>query len=99
MKEKKSKKLTFLLGFIVIILLICQIILSNRLINEGIRLDAIQQEAKKYQEDCQLLKNEIASLTSLDDLSEFALENGFIKNPPVVNLSQKIPVAAINNGL
>lgn len=95
MKIKKSNRLLFLLSILTVILVVCQIFLSNNLLDEGLRLKDVQAEISRIESENQELKNKIAMQTKLSDLAEFAEKNGFIKDPPLINLSQKIPVAAI----
>jgi len=70
-----------------------QIYLSNRLATKGKKLTVYEKEINLIKEENKRLKSEIASLGCLNKLTLAASEKGFIKEPHIVNLSTKVPVA------
>lgn len=92
MKEN-SKKVYFILSLLVIVLVLFQLFLSNRLTVEGKRLEKIQAEIATLEEENNYLRSKIASLGGLSKLTLVAEEKGFVKNPPVINLTGKVPIA------
>jgi cell division protein FtsL len=77
----------------VVFLGIAQIYLSNRLATWGRQLNQLEQETAQLEENNKEFKSEIASLGCLTKLTDAAQKKGFVANPPVLNLSSKIPVA------
>ena len=70
-----------------------QIYLANGLATRGKELEVYQKEISLIEEENKKLKSETASLGGLARLSSLAQEKGFIKNPKVINLSRRLPVA------
>jgi cell division protein FtsL len=90
----KKMKLFYILPFFLIILLgITQIYLSNKLATRGRKLTVYEREISLMEEENKWLKSEIASLGCLTKLQLAAAEKKFIKNPRMINLSSKVPVA------
>jgi cell division protein FtsL len=97
MNQKSNNKLNIILIATVLILVVVQIIVSSSLVAEGKKLQAIKTEISALEEENNVLKTKIANLSTLTKLSLVAEEKGFIKNPPVLNLSSKVPVAVKTN--
>ncbi|MFC1711461.1 hypothetical protein ACFLZ1_02640 [Patescibacteria group bacterium] len=95
--KKRSDKLFIVLSFLIVFLVFCQIVLSNSLASEGQTLEKIKKEISLFEEENDQLKSKTASMSCLSKLSLIAEEKGYIKNPPVINLSNKIPVAVRSN--
>lgn len=94
--KDNSKRFFSILLITVIFLLIIQIVLSNRLTVEGKKLIKTQAEIETIEGENNNLKNKIVSIASLTKLTEQAEAMGFVKEPTIINLSNKIPVAAYN---
>lgn len=92
-QNSNSKRLYFIIFSIVSILTITELFLSNRLMVEGKKIEAIQQEITAIDEENNSLKNQIASLGGLNRLSQAPAAKGFIKAETVLNLSNKATVA------
>lgn len=75
------------------ILGILQLVLANKLAVMGAGLQSLEQEVSSLEEENKKIKSEIAQSGGLIELSLIATQKGFVKNPPVVNFSTKIPVA------
>lgn len=86
MKFKKSL-FYFILPFFILFFL--QLFFSNRLTAEGKELEKVKQEAEKIEIENRYLKNQISSFGSLTKLNLLAEKKGFIKNPPLINLSKE----------
>ena len=90
----KQRKFLYYFPFVLVVFLgIAQIYLSNRLATWGRQLNQLEQEITQREEDNREFKSEIASLGCLTKLTDAAQKKGFVKDPPVLNLSSKIPVA------
>ena len=89
------KKLSYVtLSLLISILVLFQLFLSNRLTVKGRKLEEIERNISQLEEENSYLKTRIASLGSLSRLILTAKEKGFIKNPPIINLTGRIPIAA-----
>jgi len=84
----KALLLTFFL------LMVVQVIVSNRLSTAGAKIATIEEEIKKIEEENELLQKEIASASSLLTLQERARLLGFIKTTSTFNLFEELPVAS-----
>lgn len=89
----KKNFIYFILALLIIVLVLLQLFLSNRLTMEGKRLEKTQSEISRFREENNYLKSQTASLGGLSELTLKAKEKGFIKNPPIVNLTSKVPIA------
>lgn len=90
---KKLPKLTFGLGILVAVLLILQIVLSNRLATEGKALEQLEKEIEVFNGENQHLKAVRAEKASLSGLANRAASAGFVSNPPVLVFPQDQAVA------
>lgn len=91
--NKPKKPLNIILIVLVVLLSLVQILLSNRIATEGRHLKDLEEEMVKVQEDNSQLELEIVSNGRLHQLAEKAKSLGFIKNPPIINLTSQVPVA------
>lgn len=64
----------------IISLCVGQVIVSNKLSTSGSVLDSLRHDATRFQEENAVLKTELASASSLTNLSQKAKEKGFIKD-------------------
>lgn len=95
---KKIRNFSYIAIFLLILcLLVLQLFLSNRLTVEGKRVEKIQAEIIRVEEENNYLKGQIAKVGCLAKLIQTADEKGFIKDPPVINLTGKVPVAVYPN--
>ena len=80
----------------VLLLLVVQVLVSNRLSTTGERITKIDEEIEKIEEENDSLEKEIASSSSLLILRERASLLGFQKTALTFNLFEKLPVAKVN---
>ena len=93
-KNIKNKKLFYFLPFcLIFILCLLQIYLANGLATRGKQLRDNEGEVNLLEEENKRIKSEIASFGGLAKLTIIAEEKGFVKNPPIINVTTKIPVA------
>jgi len=91
--DKERKWPYFLIIFLIVALGVLQIYFSNKLATLGKKLSLYENEINLIEEGNERLKNETASFGGLNQLTLIASDKGFVKNPPIVNLSSKVPVA------
>jgi DNA-binding XRE family transcriptional regulator len=70
-----------------------QIYFANGLATRGKQLRDYEKEISSLEEENKGMKSEIASFGGLAKLTLIAKEKGYIKNPPLINLTTKMPVA------
>lgn len=89
-----KKKIIYFAGFLFIgFLTLVQLFLSNRLTAEGRKLELLQNKISQTKEENNHLKTEIASGVGLSKLSLVASKKGFIKNPLVINMTNRASIA------
>ncbi len=88
-------KLTFLIICPVILLLLLQVIVANRLTSAGLTLNEIEKERQTLLGENELLERRIATFSSLTQISQRASAAGF-KKAQTYYLSPEFPVAASN---
>lgn len=94
LSENMKRKIIIFITFITFIFfIILQLYLSNRLSSEGKKLEAVQNKIIIAKEENKSLKKEIAVSGCLSVLIEEAEKKGFIANPPINNLTGKVPIA------
>lgn len=94
--QKKQNRQRFLLKtvfLIVFLLLSCQIILANLISASGDRIQLLEQRYVTLSTQNELLKKQIASVTSLTVLSQEAQKLGLVKNNAVIYLENQVNVA------
>lgn len=92
--EKRS--LTWMpkvLGVFALMLLVGQILVSNRIANSGSHLSEIESEISQLSHATTLLEEKIASASSLTTISQKAHVLGLTKTSQPLYLSNEIPVA------
>lgn len=88
------KKLFYYLPlFLIVVLALVQIYFSNKLATQGRILKECEKEISLIEEENKKLKSEAVGAVGLIKLSQIASEKGFHKNPSVINLSNRVPVA------
>lgn len=75
---KRAYVLLLGLGFIIIILSVVQISVSNMLSTGGIQLAQVQAQIADYQKENAILEERIYSVASLTDIAEKAEKLGYI---------------------
>lgn len=91
-KQTKSRTPIYI-GLIVIVLLIFQVIVSNRLANAGVEIYSIDSEISQIQIENSFMREKIASDSSLLSLSNKAKDYGFVKPITPIFLAQELPIA------
>lgn len=86
---KKSYRIFKILAFIVILLSVFQIIVSNRLATAGEQLAEADKEIKILAEKNERLKKEIAVSSSLTTVAKKAEEAGFLKMENFIYLTEE----------
>ena len=94
-KSEMRTKMPKLLGVFILLLLVVQIIVSNRLANFGSHLSQVENEISTLTEANQQLEEKIASSSSLMAVADKAKQLGFTKNMTPVYLSRDVSVARI----
>jgi len=92
-KPKQRTNLPSLLGGLVIVLLILQVIVSNRLATTGLKISQIETNIEKLRQGNADLNQQIASASALLTIQDEAKKLGFVKTSKPVYLSQDLPVA------
>lgn len=93
LNNKSKRLLNIILIVLVVLLSLVQIFLSNRIATWGKHLKDTEEEIVRVQEDNFRLELEIVSNGRLHQLAQEAKALGFIKNPPIINLTSQVPVA------
>jgi cell division protein FtsL len=93
MKKKGRTNLIFLVIFLVVILAVTKIIVSNRLATFGQRLTQIDQEKIDQKKEKSLLEEKIYQSTSLESVLGRAQTLGFERAQQIVYYGQDVPVA------
>lgn len=87
-------KLIKLLFGVIVILVIANVTLTNRSVDEGIVLANLSKEITALQNENTILKGQVASLGSISNLTAKLEEAGFIETPKVVSLPTTSSVAS-----
>ncbi|RJR15544.1 hypothetical protein C4579_01875 [Candidatus Microgenomates bacterium] len=91
--RKVNPKLPRLLTIISVVLMVLQVIVSNRLANMGLQISQTDTEIQSITQENTDLRQKIASASSLLTLEEKAQELGFVIPSQPVYLSKDLPVA------
>lgn len=91
-----QKKLIFTLITIIFITLLVQLFVNNGLAGTGSKLSSIREQTKRVDQEILSLKEEIAGITSLKELSVAAYNLGFVKPDQVVYWDVDTPLALLN---
>lgn len=89
------KVLSLTIPVLAILLVVFQVVVSNKLATLGKRLGALDYEVSVEEDLMQILKTEVASASSLMTLRDKALFAGFTEptSKQIMNLSPLVPVA------
>lgn len=85
----KTVRIFKIVGFVLIILAIIQVVISNRLVTAGQRLTQIDKEIKRIEEENEYLKKEIASFSSLTTIAKEAEKAGFLRMQSFLYLTEE----------
>ncbi|MEK7543822.1 MAG: hypothetical protein AAB557_03075 [Patescibacteria group bacterium] len=75
-----------ILPFLVVILLVVEILVTNELAGFGKKVSQIDRSIDTLQEENQLLQEKVASLSSLLTIEDKSKALGFISSPPVITI-------------
>lgn len=88
-----KRRTVFPIVGLVLILAVIKIFLTAALATAGFDLDQTRKEAKRMEEQKLLLKEEIASLSTLSRISREAARLEFRKSERIVSLTLEVPLA------
>lgn len=92
-ERKKIEKLTKFFGFLILILLVCQLLASQRLAISGKQLLELELQAKDISSRNQLLSYQVNLQGSLTEIEKRARELGFRTIDNVWQVSSPVPLA------
>lgn len=87
-------KLIKFLFVIIVALVIANVTLTNRSVDESVVMADLSREIELLQNENTILKSEVASAGSLNKISENIATAGFVETPKVVTLSAPSSVAS-----
>ncbi|MBI2033137.1 MAG: hypothetical protein HYT10_01585 [Candidatus Levybacteria bacterium] len=90
---KKPVFFITIIFFIIIILSIVQVSISNSLSTTGIQLSKLEKEIAVYKRDNTLLREEVLSDSSLYNIASKASEMGFVEAKSRVYIGAPLPLA------
>ncbi len=90
--KKPAIFITFL-GLIVIFLTIVQVVVSNRLSTTGNNLWKLEEEVAYYEKQNAVLKEELLTVSSLNNIASTAGQLGFVEDKSQIFLSAPLPLA------
>jgi cell division protein FtsB len=87
-------KLIKLLFAVIVVLVIANVTLTNRTVDEGVVVANLSQEIAQLQNENTILKAQVAAAGSIGNLSAKLTEAGFVETGKVVSLSTTASVAS-----
>lgn len=90
---KIQKALQGIFLFVIIILLIAQILVSNRYAVSGSKLNELEKQIHAVSDNSELLREKIASASALSTLRTKAADMGYNRKVLPVFLTKELPVA------
>lgn len=87
-------KLIKLLFGVIVILVLANVTLTNRSVDEGIVVANLSKEIATLQNQNTILKGQVASMGSIGNLTAKLEEAGFVETPKVVSLPTTSSVAS-----
>lgn len=88
-----KNKFTKILVTLVVILMIIQVVVSNRLSTMGARIERTVRERELIKQENEILTLKIASMSALLHVSQKATELGFVKYPFYYYIKHKLSIA------
>lgn len=93
--KKRRTLLPTLLIVTVAVLLLIQVVVSNRFATIGVKVNNVEEEIQNLSQDNTILTERIASASSLLTLREKATKLGYTRTIKPVYLAQDLPVARV----
>ncbi len=87
-------KLIKFLFFIIVVLVIGNVTLTNRTVDESLVMASLNREIAALQNENTIMRAQVASLGSLGNLSQRISDAGFVASPTVATLSITSSVAS-----
>ncbi len=87
-------KLIKLLFGVIVVLVIANVTLTNRSVDEGIVVSNLSKEIAALQNQNTILRGQVAALGSIGNLTAKLEEAGFVETPKVVSLPTTSSVAS-----
>ena len=84
---KNTAILPTIICFIIVILSVAQLLVSNKLVTEGLLLTDLEQEIDLTQQKSMILQEDITKNMALLEISSKAAELGFIKGGRTLSIS------------
>lgn len=91
-KNKKSKSVCFI-AVLVVLLALCQLLLSHYLATLGFQLRQFEEKSLGLQRESQVLQEEITRIGGLSKISTAAQDLGLVRTTQVLHLTPQLPVA------
>lgn len=91
--KKRSSKLIYLIGSLVVILALVQLVISYRLATVGEKVRQWEKKATQLEQENRILAEEINQVGALSGLAMEAEKMGFARSSQVLHLIPQIPVA------
>jgi hypothetical protein len=88
-----KKTIIFLLPFIIVVLTIIHVVVSNMISTAGVELDNLQTNLADFQKKNTILRQQVLIDSSLSHIASVAAEMGFIDPKSNVYLSAPLPLA------
>lgn len=87
-------KLIKFLFFVIVVLVIANVTLTNRSVDESLVMSSLNRDIASLQNENTILRAQVAGLGSLDNLSQKIAEAGFVSTPKVATLTTTSAVAS-----
>lgn len=84
---KNTAILPTIICFIIVILSVAQLLVSNRLVTDGLLLTDLEREIDLTQQKSMILQEDITKNMALSEISSKAAELGFIKGGKTLSIS------------
>ena len=90
---KRTKLFIAGLAAIILLLVVVQVVASNRISTAGIELGKLQAQLKDIKRQNILLREKILSLSSLPEMASRAGELGFVEGKKQIYIDTQLPLA------
>ena len=87
-------KLIKFLFAVIVALVIANVTLTNRSVDESVVVAGLTRDIAKLQNDNTILKSQVASAGSLSEISDEIAQAGFVESPKVVTIGVPSSVAS-----
>lgn len=92
--EKKNFKVKYSLIIFIIFLIFMEVIILNKHSTMGDMLTSLNHNINKFENENNLLSQEIASASSMIAVSQKAQEYGLVSSTKVLSLTSSVPLAS-----